>query len=67
MAEKSSGGIGVIGALGVLFVAMKLMGYIDWSWWLVTLPFWGGVAIVASFMLVYFIYLLVKETMKENK
>jgi len=30
----------VIGLLGVLFVGLKLTGYIDWSWWLVTLPFW---------------------------
>lgn len=28
--------------LGCLFVALKLMGYINWSWWLVTLPFWAG-------------------------
>ena len=37
-------GIGVIGALGVVFVALKLMGHIDWSWWLVTLPFWWVLA-----------------------
>ena len=34
-----------IGLLGVLFVGLKLTGYIDWSWWWVTLPFWGGYAI----------------------
>lgn len=27
--------------LGVLFVGLKLTGYIHWSWWLVTAPFWG--------------------------
>lgn len=27
--------------LGVAFVVLKLCGVIDWSWWLVTLPFWG--------------------------
>jgi hypothetical protein len=40
--ESSSSGIGVFGLLGVVFVALKLTGYIDWSWWYVTLPFWGG-------------------------
>ena len=40
--SSSSGGIGVLGLLGVLFVGLKLTGYIDWSWWLVTMPFWGG-------------------------
>lgn len=31
----------VLGLLGVLFVGLKLTGYIAWSWWWVTLPFWG--------------------------
>ena len=48
MSEKTSnsGGIGVLGLLGVLFVALKLTGFIDWSWWWVTLPFWGVMALV---------------------
>ena len=36
------------GLLGVVFVALKLCGFIDWSWWIVTLPFWGGPAIVIA-------------------
>lgn len=43
----------VIPLLGVLFVGLKLAGFIAWSWWWVTLPFWGGVAFaVVVFMLV---------------
>lgn len=38
--STSSGGIGVVGLLGVAFVVLKLTGYIDWSWWWVTAPFW---------------------------
>lgn len=44
--SSSSGGIGVVGLLGVVFVALKLTGYINWSWWYVTLPFWGGLVLV---------------------
>jgi hypothetical protein len=44
----SSGGIGIFGLLGVLFVGLKLGGVIDWSWWYVTLPFWGGFALIAG-------------------
>lgn len=43
--STSSGGIGVCGLLGVAFVILKLCGVIDWSWWWVTAPFWGGIAI----------------------
>ena len=32
--------------LGVAFVVLKLMGYIDWSWWWVTAPFWGSIALL---------------------
>lgn len=34
-----------IGLLGVAFVVLKLVGVIDWSWWWVTAPFWGVLAI----------------------
>lgn len=33
-------------ALGLLFLALKLMGYIDWSWWWVLCPFWLGLVLV---------------------
>lgn len=32
----------IAGLLGILFVALKLVGVIDWSWWWVTFPFWIG-------------------------
>lgn len=44
----STGGVGVLGLLGVLFVGLKLGGVIDWSWWWVTAPFWGGFAVLAA-------------------
>ena len=43
--SNSSSGIGVCGLLGVAFVVLKLTGYITWSWWWVTSPFWGGFAL----------------------
>ena len=33
-------GICISGLLGSVSVVLKLTGYITWSWWLVTLPFW---------------------------
>lgn len=50
--SSSSGGIGVLGLLGVVFVTLKLVGVIDWSWWWVTLPFWGGLALVLGVLAV---------------
>ena len=45
--------VGIFGLLGILFVALKILGYIAWSWWLVLLPFYGGLVIVAFFGLLY--------------
>ncbi len=44
--SSSSGGLGVVGLLGVAFVVLKLCGVIDWSWWWVTAPFWGAAALI---------------------
>jgi len=51
MSEKessSSGGIGFLSALGLLFIGLKLAGVIHWSWWYVTLPLWGGLALFTA-------------------
>lgn len=26
--------------LGLIFITLKLMGYISWSWWIVLAPIW---------------------------
>ena len=36
----SSGGIGFLGLLAILFIGLKLTGNIDWSWWWVLSPLW---------------------------
>jgi len=50
---SSSGGTGVCGLLLVLFIALKLLGVISWSWWWVLAPAWMPlVAILAVWLLV---------------
>ena len=46
--SSGSKGVSALGLLGVLFVALKLTDVIDWSWWWVTLPFWGGAAMLLA-------------------
>lgn len=45
-------GPGLPSLLTVLFVALKLMGYIAWSWWWVFSPLWIPLAIVLAFIIV---------------
>lgn len=49
--SSSSGGVGFLGLLGLLFIGLKLGGVITWSWWWVTLPLWGGVALMGAMLL----------------
>ena len=51
--STSSSGIGVIGALGIVFVTLKLLGHVEWPWVWVLAPFWAGFAIVAVLFAVY--------------
>lgn len=37
-----------MGLLGLMLVGFKITGYIDWSWWLVLLPFWIGLAVLLA-------------------
>jgi len=43
--------IGLPGLLTLLFVTMKLLGVIAWSWWLVLLPAYGSAILFLLFLL----------------
>lgn len=50
--EGNSGGIGFLGALALIFITLKLTGYIDWSWWWVLSPLWIPLAAFVAFLIV---------------
>lgn len=52
MKEESSGGIGFCGVLTVLFIALKLTGFIHWSWIWVLSPLWISVIFYAVLIFV---------------
>lgn len=48
-------GMGFLGWLQLLLIALKLLGKIDWSWWVVLLPFEIDViAIIVVLVITYF-------------
>ena len=44
--------IGILDILGVVFVILKLIGKISWSWIWVTAPFWGQLVILAIILII---------------
>ncbi|MBB0995722.1 hypothetical protein G6024_01115 [Dietzia maris] len=39
--NSNSGGVGLLTVLTIVFVTLKLVGVIDWSWWWVLAPVWA--------------------------
>ena len=52
---------GILGLLGIAFIVLKLVGVINWSWWWVTLPFWGPI-ILSIIILVGIFFIILQNT-----
>lgn len=52
-------------ALGLIFITLKLIGIINWSWWLILLPIYGPVALLLLFLT--FIGLIILWNVKQWK
>lgn len=55
------------GALAILFIALKLTNYIDWSWWWVTLPLWFPLGFWAVFALIAVVLSLIIAALDNKK
>lgn len=49
----TGGGISFCGLLFIVFLVLKLTHVIDWSWWWVTAPLWGGAALAIVLLLIF--------------
>lgn len=63
----ASGGIGFFGLITIVFIALKLMGYIDWSWWAVTSPLWGTFLATISIFFILHIIIGIMESYTSRK
>ncbi len=57
--SSSSGGIGFLGALTILFIGLKLADFIDWSWWWVLSPIWISIALVLAVLAIIGIVIVI--------
>ena len=55
-----SGGIGFCGLLTIVFIVLKLLGKIDWSWWWVLAPLWISVGLIFFLLLIILIVNILK-------
>ena len=50
--SNTGGGIGIYGVLQIIFIVLKLLKLINWSWWLVFIPTFIsiGITLLAVFV-----------------
>lgn len=53
--QQATTGVSFLGLLFIAFLVLKLCGVINWSWWWVTAPLWGGFALVVAILLIGFV------------
>jgi hypothetical protein len=59
--SNSSSGIGFFGLMFLIFMTLKLTGYITWSWWWVTAPLWGGFALIGVIAIIAIIIYYIQK------
>jgi hypothetical protein len=55
--SSSSSGIGFGGLLTIVFITLKLTGYIDWSWWWVTCPLWAPIVFLLAIAIIGLLFI----------
>lgn len=55
--KKTSGGVGMFGVVFIVLLVLKLCDVAPvgaWSWWWITSPFWGPLALVLGFGVAFY-------------
>ena len=56
---SSTSGIGFCGLLTIVFITLKLLDKIDWSWWWVLSPLWLPIALAAGIGVLFLIIMVI--------
>lgn len=69
MAEQkvTSSGIGLGGAIFIVFLVLKLTGTIDWSWWWITAPIWAPIVLSVIAIAIYVVYAVCMAKKRKSK
>ena len=46
--------LGVLDVFQIIFIVLRLVGVIDWSWWVVLIPLWVTIGLVGLMLLYSF-------------
>jgi Flp pilus assembly protein TadB len=63
-AKSNTGGIGIAWLLTIVFIVLKLVGVITWSWWWVFSPLWISAIVTIVLMALLGILVVLSERKK---
>ena len=61
----STGGIGFTGILTIVFIVLKLTGFINWSWVWVLSPLWISMVLTAVILLVAMLLIYISNNKRD--
>ena len=54
--NKTNDSVSFLGMLTILFIGLKLTGYVNWSWWWVLAPLWIPIVVVCGIVLIIMLW-----------
>lgn len=64
--SQRSGGVSFLGLLTLIFITLKLMGYISWSWWWVLSPLLLSLGL-AVMIIVLIVIVALYQALKQSR
>ena len=60
----AGGGLNILGVVEIVFIILKLLGIINWSWWIVLIPLWIDLGITLLIILVIIVAIIMDNKRK---
>lgn len=67
MSNSGKSGLGITGVLTLIFVVLKLVGVVSWSWWWVFSPILIDIGLCILILGIFFIYVAHTDKKKGRK
>lgn len=65
--NNTNSGVGFLGLLSLVFITLKLLGVIKWSWLWVLAPIWIPAAIIIPTIIIIIVIGIMRELRKVKK
>ena len=50
--QTTTGGVSTLDVVQIVFIILKLVGVIEWSWWLVLIPLWISIVLIVLSLII---------------